>query len=308
MGKRDLSDEIAYIKRSFQRTGKQNPALMEIVTTFEGMALERAQIRAELGDLVNPPEFSMDRDAFIQGTPLFNNFELTGIEREFLMALKTLSPALSRAFRPLAGKIEQLNSKIDNKEITVEACVDAIVAGSPEKLEQLGKSADIPPEILQFILFEPIKIIFEIIRAKLENSMESMTWTKGYCPFCGSFPEISFLRADSSEKVKSEFLKAHGGQLWLHCSQCSHEWRIKRSSCVYCGSEDKGDLQYFSVEKSNKERIYTCNSCKRYIVSIDQREAIEPDHPEAAAVGAVPLNMVARQKGFTPMVNTPLHN
>ncbi len=307
MIKRALPDEIGYIQRSFQRIGKQKPALIEILNRFEELALTRADIRARIESMVNLPEFSMNRDSFAQGIPVFHNFEFTNINREFLIIIKDLTPVLAKSFKPLSKSIESFNLKIENNDINIDQCIDAILADTPEKLENLSISTAISPAILQFILFQSVKIIFEIISAKLETSLDTTLWSKGYCPFCGSFPDISFLRIDKDEAAKSEFLKAHGGQFWLHCSSCSHEWRIKRHSCAYCGSEDKNSLQYFFVENNNKERIYTCNQCKHYIVSVDEREDIESNHPEAVLVGAVPLYMVAADKGFYPMVKTPLH-
>lgn len=308
MVNKELSDELAYITRSFQRIKKQKPALMEILDTFKGLALKRAEIRVELKNIVNPHSFSMNTTVFAQGTPIFNNFPINNIDKEFSMVVKTLTPALAKAFKPLANSIALLNKKIDNKEIIIQECIDSILDDNPKKVKNLAKAIDTSPDIVQFILSQSIRIIFEHFSSKLGISLDITAWTQGYCPVCGSFPDISFLRAGNSEKEKSEFLKAHGGQFWLHCSQCSHEWRIKRSLCAYCGSEDKKSLQYFSVENSNKERVYTCNECKKYIVAIDEREDIEPNHPEATVVGVLPLYMIAKEKGFSPMAITPLHN
>ena len=308
MSTRELSNNRGYIKRSFKRTAKKYPALVDMLAKFEILALKRAEIRKKLQNMPDIPEFSMEANAFARGIPVFNNFEINNIDKEFSMVTEELEPALLKAFKPLSQDIKIINQKIKKKELNIQECIDSLLDDEPGKLENLGASIHIPPEILNFILSQSLKIIFETTSAELEKSLDKTGWVKGYCPFCGSFPDISFLRTEKTDQEKSEFLKAHGGQFWLHCSQCSHEWRIKRSLCAYCDNEDKKYLGYFSVKKNNKERVYTCNACKKYIPCIDEREDIEPDHPESMLVGAVPLYIVAQEKGFTPMVNTPLNN
>ena len=53
------------------------------------------------------------------------------------------------------------------------------------------------------------------------KSIGNLQWSKGYCPICGSFPDMSLLR--KKESMDSEYLAAHGGQRWLH-------WFLLRSS------------------------------------------------------------------------------
>lgn len=306
MTKRELSNNAAYIKRSFKRIGKKHPALLKMLNSFQELALKRAEIRITLEGMKTVPEFSMDTSAFIQGKPVFHNFEINRIDKELSLVMASIGPALSKAFPPLAAPVKKIAHQMETREMDIQKCVDSIMDDNLEILESCAHEINVAPEILDFVLSETIKIIFESMSAELEESLTTAQWTKGYCPMCGAFPDISFLRADTAKNGASEFLKAHGGQFWLHCSQCSHEWRIKRGLCAYCDNENKNDLGYLSVKKDRGDRVYTCSRCQKYIACFDEREKIEPDHPEALAAGAVPLNIIAQDKGFFPMVDTPL--
>lgn len=306
MNIRRILNDTEYIQNSFKRTAKKHPALAEMLNTFEGLALKRAEIRGKLEEEGNTCAFPIDTISFAQGLPVFHDFEISHIEQEFSMVAEALSPALGKAFQPLAAHIEIINKKISKQEISAQECVDAVSDDNLEKMGNLAQALNIAPEIINFILSQFLKIILESKSAGIGETLDKTVWTKGYCPLCGSFPDISFLRAARVDPDQAPYLKAHGGQFWLHCSTCSHEWYIKRGVCPYCEKEDK--RHYFTVENDNKARIYTCDNCKKYLVCIDERENIEPDHPEAVLVGAVPLYIIARDKGYTPMVNTHLND
>ncbi len=83
---------------------------------------------------------------------------------------------------------------------------------------------------------------------------------QGYCPFCGGAPLISSRRemADSNAATRV-----------LHCSLCGGEWNVARVSCPSCGEGDSEKLPLFSSEAHPSVRIEACETCSRYVKSLD---------------------------------------
>lgn len=72
-------------------------------------------------------------------------------------------------------------------------------------------------------------------------------------------------------------------------------------TCPYCG-ERNDSKEFTCVVGSEHEWVELCPDCHRYIVGIDLRKqaAVTAD---IAAIGMVHLDIIAQQKGFSPITN-----
>lgn len=107
-------------------------------------------------------------------------------------------------------------------------------------------------------------------------------WRRGYCPVCGGQPHFSALRGE--------------GERWLVCSRCSAEWPFARLQCPFCGNADPGKLAYYP-DQDGVYRLYVCNACRRYLKTIDLREA-EGRNLVAEPIVTVGMDLAARQEGY----------
>lgn len=111
-----------------------------------------------------------------------------------------------------------------------------------------------------------------------------------YCPFCGGNPQVSFL--DSTEP------NAESGNRYLLCATCLCPWKFRRVVCVNCGEEHPEKLAYFHSPEFDHVRIEACDACKHYLKGIDlTRFGLAA--PLVDEVGAAPLDLWAREHGFT---------
>lgn len=62
----------------------------------------------------------------------------------------------------------------------------------------------------------------------------------------------------------------------LHCALCSLEWNINRISCPACGEEDPEKLPVYRSEPHPAVRIEACETCRRYLKSIDLTQDARP--------------------------------
>ena len=80
---------------------------------------------------------------------------------------------------------------------------------------------------------------------------------RGHCPFCGGAPWISFRKGEEA------------GFRYLQCSLCGLDWNFNRLSCPACGEEDPHKLPMFQSDVHTNVRLEACETCRRYVKSID---------------------------------------
>ena len=78
------------------------------------------------------------------------------------------------------------------------------------------------------------------------------------CPVCESRPQLAVIRPEGQ-----------GGKRSLVCSWCLAEWEFRRILCPYCVEEDNAKLPRFSADEFPHVRVEACDTCKRYLKSID---------------------------------------
>ena len=112
--------------------------------------------------------------------------------------------------------------------------------------------------------------------------------TKGRCPFCGGGPWISARREGSLME---------GSKRSLGCALCGVEWPFARILCPSCHEEDPKKLPAFSAAGHPAVRIEACETCRRYLKSIDLSEDARPI-PEVDDLASLSLDLWALREGF----------
>jgi FdhE protein len=144
---------------------------------------------------------------------------------------------------------------------------------------------------------------------------------KRHCPACGGPPQLSYIA------VASEDLAA-GGRFLL-CARCQGSWGYARMTCPACGEDSSSRLPIFSEEGTASGergsvvrglqgkleptsaagdqvvfphiRIQACESCRRYLLNIDL--AADPGAvPEVDELAALPLDLYARERGYSKII------
>ncbi|HXH41575.1 MAG TPA: formate dehydrogenase accessory protein FdhE [Thermoanaerobaculia bacterium] len=88
-----------------------------------------------------------------------------------------------------------------------------------------------------------------------------------HCPFCGGAAMISTRRTPPDSE---------SGIRLLHCALCALEWNINRICCPACGEEDPYKLPIYTSEPHPSVRIESCETCRRYVKSIDLTQDARP--------------------------------
>ena len=123
---------------------------------------------------------------------------------------------------------------------------------------------------------------------------------EGSCPRCGGLPQLSYF-ALSGEALVS-------GPRYLVCARCSHNWVFSRMTCAACGEQETQRLPiYQEGEHLPHMRVDACESCHRYLLTIDLRKDTRAI-PIVDEIAGLPLDLYARERGMTKITPNLLGN
>jgi FdhE protein len=113
--------------------------------------------------------------------------------------------------------------------------------------------------------------------------------TRGHCPFCGGSPATSCRRSGA---------ESDGSARSLVCALCGLEWPINRILCPACSEGEPRKLPSFTSEPHTAARIEACETCGRYMKSIDMSKDVHAV-PEVDDVASIALDLWAVEQGYT---------
>lgn len=107
------------------------------------------------------------------------------------------------------------------------------------------------------------------------------------CPACGSPPSIARLR------------RADGRRL-LTCGLCGSEWEAVRLACACCGALEPALLGVLRLGDADARWVETCEGCKGYIKTVDERKLTEGEmiFPVVEEAATLHLDLLAEREGY----------
>jgi FdhE protein len=112
---------------------------------------------------------------------------------------------------------------------------------------------------------------------------------EGHCPACGSAPIVSF---------RKELPESNGAARYLVCGLCGTEWAFNRIRCPSCQEEDPTKLPGFQSDVHKNVRIEACETCRRYVKSLDLTLDARP-LPEVDDLVSLAMDLWAIEEGWT---------
>ena len=156
-------------------------------------------------------------------------------------------------------------------------------------IRDLSEELDITPDELGFFGYNAMFPSVQTCAAQLAAYLDQ-DHNKGYCPICGTYPDLAHLDRD--------------GRKWLTCSLCSHSWPVKRMGCLFCNTQDKADPLYFFSPDEKEYRVYYCDLCKGYLKTVDTREMGRSFVPRLEQVASLHLDIKAKAEGYIRVFET----
>ena len=266
----------------------ENLHLKEVLKAFRAILIEQARWKAELSALEWEEAGTLDTAQFSKGIPISERERLIRLGAQWHTAAERLIPALAAGFPKIRHELEQLQAAVLDGRFAPDLFLSAAFGGREDEAREIAGQIGLEAEVLAFALAQAAKPVVEKRAETLQPLIKGLAWNKGFCPICGSLPELSLLR----EKE---------GQRWLRCGFCSNTWRFHRTACPFCDAQEPGGLEIMFVEGREYERVEVCHQCKKYIPGIDLRNLANEVVLEVTGFALMPLEAIAQEKGFLPM-------
>jgi FdhE protein len=275
------------IENALNRIREDMPAAANLLDAFNDLLIEKARFKDELPTDETFAATQIEPDRFRQGVPVADKESFAISASQLRSAATRLMPAMRKGFPKIRPELTTLGKALLADEVDLEITVKNLLTDRQEELHETARELSIEPEILSFAIGQLLKPFVEKRAESISPRLNELEWFKGYCPICGSWPMMSFLKGEE-------------GKRWLKCSFCGNEWRFVRTACPFCENDDSESLEYLYSEERQSERAEVCHKCKVYIVGMDLRQREEETVTEVAPLGLMYLDILAQQEGFRP--------
>jgi FdhE protein len=287
-----IDEATSRIHKAIGRMREELPQLGPVFDAFEDLMTETAGLKTEISVDCPARDNPIEPLEFAQGVPLLSQQSFLMPEEVLKKVARRLIPAMLRGFPKLAEDLSKAQAAIDASILNPGEILSAVENAAGEATASLAEKVEINADTLQFIVNALVKPFAEKTAESCLPLPEDFHWSRGYCPICGAWPELSYIEGAE-------------GKRRLRCSFCAHHWDYPRIKCPFCESEDQQDLELFYSEDRPHERVEVCNKCKKYIVGLDLRNTIREFVPEVAGLGLVHLDILAQEKSLTPGAALP---
>ena len=145
----------------------------------------------------------------------------------------------------------------------------------------------IDKQILGFVIYNALRPSISLFSEKISVYLKDLNeWGKGYCPVCGSAPEISVFEDN--------------GKRLLACGFCGHKWDSKRIYCPFCENADHETLKYYDIEGEEEYRVDLCEKCKKFIRTIDIKKTTRKIYLPLESKSTPYLDLKFGKMGYRP--------
>lgn len=279
------------LERHMEQAVRTHPHSRDILDALKPVILGRIRILGTLR-LKDAVVGKIDRARLKGGVPVIRQAALMPDGAAIREVALSILPDMKKGLPAVAGDLETLEEGIRKGVVDVTGILHSFPENFRESVDGLAGRVSVEPSAVDFLLRTVARILLEKRAGELEELLKDMDWDKGYCPVCGALPAVSMVQ----EK---------GGQRWLHCAQCGHEWRFSRVICPCCGHEGQKGMTYYFVEGRDRESAFICEKCDKYLITLTKVGNLEDSDFEIAAMSLVHLDMIMQEKGFTPMTGCP---
>ncbi|MCU0557904.1 MAG: formate dehydrogenase accessory protein FdhE [Desulfobacterales bacterium] len=295
------ADTEGQVARAVSSILEKRPQLESLLRPFGAFFIEKTRLAGALRAVLDPPPPDCDLGQGAEGLPVLYAIPFAFLKPALERASSALVPVLKTVFPAAARGLEEMGTSPCRASLQIERWAEEHLTSLRESRPQPEPAGD--RGSLAFFGSQVLSAVLQALAPLLAERTAAIQWDRGSCPICGALPSISFL--SQAQPSSSEFLVGGGGQRWLHCALCGHDWRVRRHLCAACGNDDSGRHIYFQVPEHVGERVDVCLCCHHYLPCIDQRETGTLPHLDTLAVGVAHLDILAQEKGFHPTVRTP---
>ena len=273
---------IQDLVQDIDRLIQQRPAAKTALAPFRELALLMIQ--------VDPQAKTVELDKAVmdikqqEGFPLFSKEALPLDFDAAADLLKKFLEHLGTTDRDDRDGLKKAYKKADDTGEWSRNLFKTILKQDEEALSLIAKEVDLDSKVIQFLGQVALTPSIHAIRDALSSNIDTDGWDYGYCPLCGSRPDMAYF--------------AKTGKRYLHCELCGEEWAFSRIRCPFCDNQDQETLGYFEAEEEEGFRVYFCRKCMRYLKTVDKKAFEEVAPLELENLATIHLDLLANENEF----------
>jgi len=261
---------------------QQRPMYKEALSVYRGLLGFVDEVQP--GITYEPGDASIREIKAREGFPLFSRERLPIDQEHAVMLFQRLLEHLSSMKRKDSEALEKAVKKARDNPDWVRDVMGAFLLGDETRIAKLAQEVALSPMVVMFLAHMALQPSMRSLRQSAAEEIPGGTWRYGYCPLCGSFPDIAYFSDE--------------GKRFLHCGLCGHAWNYQRLTCPFCGEQRAEQLGYFTSEEEKGYRVDFCKKCKHYIKTLDMRVVESPAPLEVENLITLHLDMLAHNQGF----------
>ncbi|MFC1516272.1 formate dehydrogenase accessory protein FdhE [Thermodesulfobacteriota bacterium] len=274
-----------HVKKAVKTLKNLRPAYKPILEFYEQIFVAQEDAKSHIQ--IDPIHISADILAAKaeENLPLISmsEFVIDGQSAEALLG--NICDIAAGANEIMKNSAKTLRKAQQDQKLDMNLLFSGLLEENDTYFAEIAEENGIDQEILAFLIYNSIQPSLALCAEQLSTYLpENTPWESGYCPICGAYPGLSVLEGE--------------GVRFLFCGFCWHKWEAKRIFCPFCENSDSKTLQYFYSEEEKDLRVDVCDSCKKYIKTIDARKAERDIYPPLEQISTLHLDIQAREKGL----------
>ncbi len=274
------------IKQAVEDIKKIKPEYASMLELYEKIfsAQESSKNELKLDDFIIPADrLKLKID---EQFPLLTIQEFKYDSAEASKLFNEICSILIAGDNELSSTVEKITKLAVEKKIDVEKLFSSFISEDESAFDDIEKEHEIDKQVLAFIVFNSLKPSFSVFSRNVAVNMEKAgVWEKGYCPVCGSSPEISLFEEN--------------GKRFMVCGFCGHKWPSKRIYCPFCENSDHETLRYIEIEGEEEHRADVCEKCKMYIKTTDVKKTTRLVYPPLEYQATPYIDLMIEELGYT---------
>ena len=268
----------AQIGEALKQGGKRYPELADTIDLY--CALVEIQEQAHVASRGLTLSAAEARARLDRGDPLMAPDELEVDPTALADLCFRITTAIGERYPDRVNALTRIRAWLDSRQREAGAlAADYLRNGHLPAVDQ-----DIDPGLLAFVFSTGLRPFLRARAEDLTHFVDDSAWYRQYCPICGGEPDIAALERDS-------------GRRRLLCSRCDNEWTFRRLGCPFCANEDGEQLAYYCTD-DNIYRLTVCEQCRRYLKTVDLREAAGERYLAAERILTLGMDFAAKEAGY----------
>lgn len=281
----DMDFTSDQIKKAAATLKGLRPVYKELLDFYEKIFIMQEDSKRQVR--INPIKMTAEmiavkaKDKF----PLINLSDFTIDSQAAVTLFQKICNVAEQAAGILALSAESLIRAIANEKINLNSVFKSLLDSDEEFFEKIVSEFEIDKRALAFITYNSINPSVNLCSQQLSTYLDPIhKWEKGYCPVCGSLPGLSIFEGE--------------GERFFICSFCRHKWPARRLYCPFCDNKDAKTLNYFYSEEEPEYRVDVCESCQKYIKTVDTRKLGRILYPPLEQVATLHFDIKAKEMGL----------